>query len=77
MLFRSLRTHGVDADLEGSTAVGDTESDIPMLEVVGHPIAFNPNTKLAEHAQEKGWRIVVERKDVIYELNEFTILPHS
>ncbi len=77
VLQEFLRTHGVDADLEGSTAVGDTESDIPMLEVVGHPIAFNPNTKLAEYAQEKGWRVVVERKDVIYELDTFTILPHN
>ncbi len=54
--------------LEGSIGVGDTESDIPMLELVEIPIAFNPNRKLYEHATKRGWRVVVERKDVIYEL---------
>jgi phosphoserine phosphatase len=49
-------------------ARGDTESDIPMLELVEIPIAFNPNKKLFEHAKARGWRTVVERKDVIYEL---------
>ena len=54
--------------LEGSVAVGDTESDIAMLELVERPIAFNPNKRLYEHAKAKGWEIVVERKDVIYKI---------
>ncbi len=54
--------------LEGSIGVGDTESDIPMLEMVEEPIAFNPNRKLLEHARKRGWKVVVERKDVTYEL---------
>ncbi|MGH7175699.1 MAG: HAD family hydrolase [Minisyncoccia bacterium] len=54
--------------LEGSIAVGDTESDIPMLEMVERPIAFNPNANLYAHAKRRGWEVVVERKDVIYEL---------
>ena len=54
--------------LEGSVAVGDTESDIGMLEAVGRPIAFNPNQALYTHAKRRGWKVVVERKDVIYEL---------
>ena len=54
--------------LEGSIGVGDTESDIPMLEMVERPIAFNPNQVLYTHAKRCGWEIVVERKDVIYEL---------
>lgn len=53
--------------LEDSVGVGDTESDIPMLELVTHPIAFNPNKKLFDHAKRRGWDVVVERKDVIYE----------
>jgi HAD superfamily hydrolase (TIGR01490 family) len=52
----------------GSVAVGDTESDIPMLSLVERPIAFNPNKKLYRYAKKKGWKVVVERKDVIYEL---------
>ncbi len=53
---------------EGSIAVGDTEGDIPMFALVEQPICFNPNKKLYEHAQVIGWKVVVERKDVIYEL---------
>ena len=53
---------------KGSIAVGDTEDDIPMLELVGRAIAFNPNQKLYKHAKRMGWEIVVERKDVIYKL---------
>ena len=37
--------------LEGSIGVGDTESDIPFLELVDHPICFNPNQKLYRHAK--------------------------
>lgn len=53
---------------EHSVGVGDSESDIPMLEMVEHPICFNPNSKLYAHAQENGWTVVVERKDVIYQV---------
>ena len=66
ILTRALRKE--DITLEGSIGVGDTESDIPMLEMVETPIAFNPNQKLLTHAKRRGWKIVVERKDVIYEI---------
>lgn len=56
--------------MEGSIAVGDTESDIPMLELVEKPIAFNPNKELLTHAKEKGWEIVIERKSVVYRLEK-------
>lgn len=51
-----------------SVAVGDTESDIPLLEVVERPICFNPNAALYAYAQQHSWPVVVERKDVIYHL---------
>ncbi|MEK9132002.1 MAG: HAD-IB family hydrolase [Patescibacteria group bacterium] len=54
--------------LKGSIAVGDTEGDIPMLEIVETPICFNPNKLLYRHAKINGWKVVVERKDVIYEI---------
>lgn len=59
--------HGLS--LEGSYGVGDTESDASFLEVVENPIAFNPNLNLRRIAEKKGWKIVVEKKDVIYEIN--------
>lgn len=55
--------------LKGSVGVGDTESDIPLLEMVEKPICFNPNQKLYKHAKRNGWPVVVERKDVVYKLN--------
>jgi len=54
--------------LENSIGVGDTESDIPFLEMVAKPVCFNPNQKLYRTAQRLRWSVVVERKDVIYEL---------
>ena len=53
---------------EGSVAVGDTEGDIGLLGSVNQPICFNPNQALLTHAKRLGWKIVVERKDVIYHL---------
>lgn len=66
VLTRALRKENLT--LEDSFGVGDTESDIPMLEMVATPIAFNPNQSLLTHAARRGWKVVVERKDVIYEL---------
>jgi len=63
-----------NVELKGSVAVGDTESDLPILEVVQNPIAFNPNLELAKLAKRKKWRIVAERKDVIYDVRDFKIL---
>ncbi|MFH1098731.1 MAG: HAD-IB family phosphatase [Candidatus Uhrbacteria bacterium] len=56
----------LDATLEGSVDVGDTEGDVPVLGCVTHPVAFNPNAELLALARERGWKIVVERKDVVY-----------
>jgi HAD superfamily hydrolase (TIGR01490 family) len=53
---------------EGSYGVGDSASDTAILEMVEHPIAFNPDFELLNIAKEHGWQIVVERKNVIYEL---------
>lgn len=52
----------------GSIGVGDTEGDISFLEAVEQPLCFNPNATLYRHAKRMGWKVVVERKDVIYEL---------
>lgn len=51
-----------------SYGTGDSASDAAMLEMVENPIAFNPDQKLYKIAKTKGWQIVLERKNVIYEL---------
>jgi HAD superfamily hydrolase (TIGR01490 family) len=65
-LDKLLSRHDVVPD--ESIAVGDSESDITLLEAVEQPIAFNPSAGLLKVAQEKGWKVVVERKNVIYQL---------
>ena len=54
--------------LKGSIGVGDTEGDVPMLELVETAICFNPNAKLYRFAKLNKWKVVVERKDVVYEI---------
>src|SRR3954452_8953215 len=45
-------------DLAESWAYSDSESDLPMLRVVGHPVAVNPDAALARVAREGGWEIM-------------------
>jgi HAD superfamily hydrolase (TIGR01490 family) len=45
-------------DLADSWAYSDSESDLPMLRVVGHPVAVNPDAELARVARESGWEIM-------------------
>lgn len=42
-------------DLERCAAYSDSSNDIPLLEVVGHPCAVNPDHKLRAHAKANGW----------------------
>ena len=42
-------------DLAASYAYSDSESDLPMLRAVGHPVAVNPDSALLRIAREEGW----------------------
>lgn len=57
-----------DLDFKGSIGVGDSKSDIAMLELVDMPIALNPEAELFKEARKHGWKIVLERKNMVYEL---------
>jgi HAD superfamily hydrolase (TIGR01490 family) len=63
-----VRQHGLD--WEGSYAIGDSKGDTKMLELVEHPIAFNPDDEIKRIAISNGWNIVVERKSIAYELKK-------
>jgi len=65
LITRYVESHNLN--LKGSIGIGDTEDDIGFLELVQEPIAFNPNFELATYAKKKNWKIVIERKDMIYE----------
>ena len=43
-------------DLSQSIAFGDSDQDAPMLSLVGIPVAINPNEKMKEICETKGWR---------------------
>ena len=46
-----------DIDLKESVAYADSSSDLPMLEVVGFPVAVNPETRLSAIARKRGWLV--------------------
>ncbi len=66
ILLRAIKKENLT--LRGSVGVGDSESDIPFLELVSRPICFNPNRKLYRVAKQMGWEVIVERKDVVYHI---------
>jgi HAD superfamily hydrolase (TIGR01490 family) len=45
-------------DLAESYAYSDSESDLPMLRAVGHPVAVNPDTTLLKVARTEEWEIL-------------------
>jgi HAD superfamily hydrolase (TIGR01490 family) len=57
------------ADREGlelaeSWAYSDSITDLPMLEVAGHPVAANPDRDLRRVAEQRGWTVVRFRRPV-------------
>ena len=44
-------------DLSRCSAYSDSSNDLPMLALVGDPVAINPDAALRAHAREHGWRI--------------------
>ena len=51
-------------DLAQSYAYSDSHTDLPMLDVVGHPVAVNPDAELRRVATEREWPIRDFRKPV-------------
>ncbi len=44
--------------LDSSWFYSDSHNDLPLLERVRHPVAVNPDRRLADHARERGWPIL-------------------
>ena len=44
-------------NLDECVAYADSTSDLPLLEAVGHPVAVNPETRLAAIARKRGWLV--------------------
>ena len=54
-LFDYADAEGID--LSEAVAYADSANDLPMLEVVGFPVAVNPETRLAAIARKRGWLV--------------------
>ena len=44
-------------DLTRCSAYSDSSNDLPMLQLVGHPNAVNPDTELRAEARREGWPV--------------------
>lgn len=44
-------------DLAQCSAYSDSSNDIPMLSIVGHPVAVNPDSALLAHARSNDWQV--------------------
>lgn len=65
-------------DMDMSYAYGDTNGDLSMLKRVANPVAINPTRELLNNISNndelrKKTKIIVERKDVIYQLDSSVI----
>jgi HAD superfamily hydrolase (TIGR01490 family) len=49
--------------IEGSYFYSDSANDLPLLEVVSHPVAVDPDARLAEVAAARGWASISLRGD--------------
>ena len=64
---RALRTYTEtrEVNLLKSTGFGDSHHDLAFLEIVGYPVAVNPNEQLLTVAQKNNWLICKEGEDVV------------
>jgi HAD superfamily hydrolase (TIGR01490 family) len=55
-LFQRVKPEEID--WKESWALADRLSDLPVLELVGRPVAVHPTSGLRRHAQQHGWEII-------------------
>ncbi len=58
-LFQRIDPEGID--WAGSWALADRISDLPVLELVGHPVAVHADRKLRRLARKRGWENIAGR----------------
>ena len=51
--------------LAGSWFYSDSHNDLPLLQLVDHPVAVDPDEKLSAFAQENNWPIISLRQDTM------------
>ena len=58
-LFQRIDPEGID--WPSSWALADRMSDLPVLELVGHPVAVSADRRLRRLARKRGWEIIGRR----------------
>jgi putative phosphoserine phosphatase/1-acylglycerol-3-phosphate O-acyltransferase len=53
-----LAEKGLEVDWMASFAYADRNTDVPLLNLVGHPVAVYPDEALLAHAQAQGWPVI-------------------
>ena len=48
--------------LENSWFYSDSHNDLPLLSLVDHPVAVDPDETLKRHAQKAGWPVISLRE---------------
>jgi HAD superfamily hydrolase (TIGR01490 family) len=61
-ILEAAKEQGID--LDASFAYSDSMTDLPMLEVVGNPVAVNPDRDLRREAEKRDWQIRQFRRPV-------------
>jgi len=52
------------AEVEESWFYSDSHNDLPLLGLVDHPVAVDPDRTLAARARERGWPVLRLRANV-------------
>ncbi len=47
-----------DLTLDDAWFYSDSHNDLPLLQLVEHPVAVDPDPTLHEEAERRGWRIM-------------------
>ena len=50
-------------DLEGAWFYSDSRNDLPLLSLVSHPVAVDPDPVLKGEAESRGWPVISLRQD--------------
>lgn len=53
-----IKKHFPEADFSSSKAYADSDYDLPIFELVGKPVAVNPDPELLKLAKERGYHII-------------------
>lgn len=51
-------------NLANSWFYSDSHNDLPLLELVDHPVAVDPDETLADHAHSRGWPVISLRGEI-------------